>query len=77
MSCGFAPIFLSCCVTTVPLKWLNLLNDETANLYERRIPILDIVCRGKILTFMDAPVLDTFKSSTEQLLPQFGIRFCS
>ena len=47
---------------------LNLLNDETANLYERRIPILDIVCRGKFLTFMDAPVLDTFKSSTEQLL---------
>ncbi len=47
---------------------LNLLNDETANLYERRIPILDIVCRGKFLTFMDAPVLDTFKSSTEELL---------
>ena len=47
---------------------LNLLNDETANLYERRIPILDIVCRGKFLTFMDAPVLDSFKSSTEQLL---------
>ena len=68
MSCGFAPIFLSCCVTTVPLKWLNLLNDETTYLYERRIPILDIVCRGKFLTFMDAPVLDTFKSSTEQLL---------
>ena len=47
---------------------LNLLNDETTNLYERRIPILDIVCRGKFLSFMDAPVLDTFKSSTEQLL---------
>lgn len=47
---------------------LNLLNDETASLYERRVPILDIVCRGKFLTFMDAPVLDTFKSSTEQLL---------
>ena len=47
---------------------LNLLNDETTNLYERRIPFLDIVCRGKFLTFMDAPVLDTFKSSTEQLL---------
>lgn len=47
---------------------LNLLNDETASLYERRVPILDIVCRGKFLTFMDAPVLDTFKSNTEQLL---------
>ena len=47
---------------------LSLLNDDTTSLYERRVPILDIVCRGKFLTFMDAPVLDTFKSSTEQLL---------
>lgn len=47
---------------------LSLLNDDTTSLYERRVPILDIVCRGKFLTFMDAPELDSFKSNTEQLL---------
>ena len=50
------------------LSLLNLLNDDSTSLYERRSAILDIVCRGKFLALIDTPVLDTFKSNTEQLL---------
>lgn len=50
------------------LSLLDLLNDDSTSLYERRSPILDIVCRGKFLALIDTPVLDTFKSNTEQLL---------
>lgn len=50
------------------LSLLDLLNDDSTSLYERRSAILDIVCRGKFLALIDTPVLDTFKSNTEQLL---------
>lgn len=50
------------------LSLLDLLNDDSSSLYERRSAILDIVCRGKFLALIDTPVLDTFKSNTEQLL---------
>lgn len=50
------------------LSLLNLLNDDSTSLYERCSAILDIVCRGKFLALIDTPVLDTFKSNTEQLL---------
>lgn len=50
------------------LLLLNLLNDDSTSLYERRSAILDIVCRGKFLALIDTPVLDTFKSNTEQML---------
>lgn len=50
------------------LSLLNLLNDDSTSLYERRSAILDIVCRGKFLALIDTPMLDTFKSNTEQLL---------
>lgn len=50
------------------LSLLDLLNDDSTSLYEHRSAILDIVCRGKFLALIDTPVLDTFKSNTEQLL---------
>lgn len=50
------------------LSLLDLLNDDSTSLYERHSAILDIVCRGKFLALIDTPVLDTFKSNTEQLL---------
>lgn len=50
------------------LSLLDLLNDDSTSLYERCSAILDIVCRGKFLALIDTPVLDTFKSNTEQLL---------
>lgn len=46
----------------------RLLSDDSSPLYDRRAELFEVLDRGKFLAGTDAPVLDGFKASVEELL---------